>query len=169
MRRAPGVLVLGVDTVVVVDGESSASPASAGGGVPRAGSPAARTRSTAVSACADGAREESGHAVTGVTFRALDHGDVARYVASGEWRERAGGYAIQGIGSALVTARRRRLLERRRPAGRRLWWRRLQRFGIAPLCSWREGGGGGRDGPRRRPHPARGQLGVSPGSVYHVD
>ena len=44
------------------------------------------------------------HAVTGVTFRPLDEPDIARYVASGEWRERAGAYAIQGIGSALVAA-----------------------------------------------------------------
>ena len=33
---------------------------------------------------------------------ALCAGDVARYVACGEWRERAGAYAIQGVGSALV-------------------------------------------------------------------
>ena len=45
---------------------------------------------------------ETAHAVTGVTFRALNAGDVARYVACGEWRERAGAYAIQGVGSALV-------------------------------------------------------------------
>ena len=28
--------------------------------------------------------------------------ELARYVACGEWRERAGAYAIQGVGSALV-------------------------------------------------------------------
>ena len=26
----------------------------------------------------------------------------SRYVASGEWRDRAGGYAVQGLGSSLV-------------------------------------------------------------------
>ena len=40
------------------------------------------------------------------------------YLASGEWRERAGGYAIQGRGAALVAADRGRLPQRRRPAGR---------------------------------------------------
>ena len=40
--------------------------------------------------------------MTGVTFRPLAPADISRYVASGEWRERAGAYAIQGIGSALV-------------------------------------------------------------------
>lgn len=46
----------------------------------------------------------TGHAVTDVTFRPLDRADIARYVAAGEWRERAGAYAIQGVGSALVAA-----------------------------------------------------------------
>ena len=35
-------------------------------------------------------------------FRALDAATLDWYVATGEWRERAGGYAIQGRGAALV-------------------------------------------------------------------
>ena len=42
------------------------------------------------------------HAVTGVTFRSLTDAELDTYIASGEWRERAGAYAIQGIGSGLV-------------------------------------------------------------------
>jgi len=42
-------------------------------------------------------------AVTKVTFRRLDEDLLAWYVATGEWRQRAGGYAIQGRGAALVT------------------------------------------------------------------
>ena len=41
-------------------------------------------------------------ATTLVRFRALTARDVATYVASGEWEGRAGGYAIQGLGAALV-------------------------------------------------------------------
>jgi septum formation protein len=37
-----------------------------------------------------------------VTFRRFGDGDIDRYLASGEWRERAGGYAIQGLGSTLA-------------------------------------------------------------------
>lgn len=37
-----------------------------------------------------------------VTFRELDNETIERYLASGEWRGRAGGYAIQGRGSSLV-------------------------------------------------------------------
>ncbi len=46
----------------------------------------------------------TGHAVTGVPFRPLARADIERYVAVGEWRERACAYAIQGVGSALVAA-----------------------------------------------------------------
>ena len=41
---------------------------------------------------------------TSVTFRDLSRVEVERYVASGEWRDRAGGYAIQGRGATLVRA-----------------------------------------------------------------
>jgi len=44
----------------------------------------------------------SGVARSTVRFRELDQGRIDRYLASGEWFGRAGGYAIQGRGSALV-------------------------------------------------------------------
>jgi septum formation protein len=40
--------------------------------------------------------------LTRVRFRDLDDDLLNWYLASGEWRERAGGYAIQGRGAALV-------------------------------------------------------------------
>src|SRR6201982_1651029 len=46
--------------------------------------------------------EEVRREVTRVTFRSLTPRDLAWYVASGEWEGRAGGYAIQGQGAALV-------------------------------------------------------------------
>jgi septum formation protein len=41
-------------------------------------------------------------AVTKVTFRPLDQRTIEWYLQSGEWEQRAGGYAIQGRGGALV-------------------------------------------------------------------
>lgn len=41
---------------------------------------------------------------TEVQFVELDAGTLADYVASGEWKGKAGAYAIQGIGAALVSA-----------------------------------------------------------------
>jgi septum formation protein len=46
--------------------------------------------------------EEVDHEVTRVTFRSLTPRDIATYVASGEWQDRAGAYAIQGLGATLV-------------------------------------------------------------------
>jgi len=48
--------------------------------------------------------ERTGSAATAVTFRALERRDLDWYLASGEWRGRAGGYAIQERGGALVRA-----------------------------------------------------------------
>ena len=42
------------------------------------------------------------HVATRVTFRPLTARDIAAYVASDEWRDRAGAYAIQGLGAGLV-------------------------------------------------------------------
>jgi len=39
---------------------------------------------------------------TRVTFRALDRDEVARYVATGEGRDKAGSYAAQGVGAGLI-------------------------------------------------------------------
>lgn len=47
-------------------------------------------------------QERTGVARSRVRFRELTPGEIDRYLASGEWRGRAGGYAIQGRGSALV-------------------------------------------------------------------
>jgi septum formation protein len=41
---------------------------------------------------------------TTVTFRTLDRPVVDLYLRSGEWHDRAGGYAIQGLGSILVAS-----------------------------------------------------------------
>jgi septum formation protein len=51
---------------------------------------------------AAGGEERTATAVTTVRFRSLEPGDLDWYLASGEWRGRAGGYAIQGRGAALV-------------------------------------------------------------------
>ncbi len=46
--------------------------------------------------------ERTALAATEVVFRRLDDGLIDWYVALGEWRDRAGGYGIQGAGAALV-------------------------------------------------------------------
>ena len=41
---------------------------------------------------------------TAVTFKRLEDGEIGGYIASGEWRGKAGGYAIQGRAGAFVRA-----------------------------------------------------------------
>ena len=48
--------------------------------------------------------ERTAVARTAVSFRALEPGLLDWYLATGEWRGRAGGYGIQGAGAALVRA-----------------------------------------------------------------
>ncbi len=47
-------------------------------------------------------QEESGLAVSKVHFRRLSPAEIAAYVQSGEPLDKAGGYAVQGLGAALV-------------------------------------------------------------------
>jgi len=98
-----GELVLGVDTVVVAGGRVLGKAAGEQQAAEYLRLLAGRRHEvySGLHLCST-AHALSAHAVTGVTFRALNAEDIARYVACGEWRERAGAYAIQGVGSALV-------------------------------------------------------------------
>jgi len=40
--------------------------------------------------------------MTMVSFKRLSSAETDRYIASGEWRDKAGGYAIQGLAAAFV-------------------------------------------------------------------
>lgn len=53
-------------------------------------------------ALALGGRLESVLVRSGVTFRPLEPDEIARYAATGEGLDKAGGYAVQGRGAALV-------------------------------------------------------------------
>lgn len=57
----------------------------------------------AVQRCRDGALF-AGHAETWVRMRTLKAAEIEGYVASGEWRGKAGGYAIQESADAFVVA-----------------------------------------------------------------
>ena len=57
---------------------------------------------SAIVVAAPGAPERGDAATTEVTFARLGEPTLAQYLASGEWRDRAGAYAIQGLGAILV-------------------------------------------------------------------
>ena len=101
--RAGGELVLGVDTVVELGGRLYGKPAdeSEARTTLRALSGATHTVVSAIALVGDGDLRTA-TAATAVAIRELDAATVDWYLATGEWRERAGGYAIQGAGCALV-------------------------------------------------------------------
>ena len=98
--------VLGVDTIVASDGEIFGKPPDAAGARATLRRLAGRTHAVVggFAVVVDGQVRAVGEDATDVTFRALDQAAIERYVAAGEWRGRAGGYAIQGRGAALVRA-----------------------------------------------------------------
>jgi septum formation protein len=102
----PGSRVLGVDTIVVLGGAIYGKPpdAEAARTTLRALSGATHTVISGLALLGAGPGPRTAAAVTGVRFRRLDEATIDWYLAGGEWRERAGGYAIQGRGAALVEA-----------------------------------------------------------------
>jgi septum formation protein len=103
-RSVDGALVLGVDTTVALDGDSIAKPADEAEAAAMLRRLAGRTHTVYSGLCLRrGEAEIVRLAATAVTFRPLGDDAIDWYVRTGEWRERAGGYAVQGAGAALVT------------------------------------------------------------------
>ncbi len=97
----PEATVVGVDTVVALDGRIYGKPADEEDAAATLTALSGRTHEV-ISGLAIG--DDVTSAITRVTFRTLTEDVVRWYVATGEWRDRAGGYAIQGRGAALVAA-----------------------------------------------------------------
>ncbi len=96
-----GAHVLAVDTVVALDGAVHGKPADAEEARATLRALGGRTHEVIGGVVLD---DQATLAVTRVTFRELDDALIDWYLATEEWRERAGGYAIQGRGAALVRA-----------------------------------------------------------------
>jgi septum formation protein len=104
-RARDGARVLGADTIVATGGRILPKPADAGQARKWLELLSGREHVVVSALClVEGTEERSAAATTAVRFRALTGPEIAWYVASGEWRDRAGGYAIQGRGAALVAA-----------------------------------------------------------------
>lgn len=95
--------VLGVDTIVLLDGQVLGKAGSEEEALEMLGRLAGRAHEVVSGLCLRGdGWEEAGRELTRVVFRRASPGEIERYVGSGEWRERAGAYAIQGLGASLV-------------------------------------------------------------------
>ena len=109
-RRTDAGWVLGADTVVALGGppwsflEKPASPAEAAAMLARlSGTRHAVETGVSVVRPADGACWTDSER-TWVTMRVWSPAEIAAYVASGEWRDKAGGYAIQESADRFVLA-----------------------------------------------------------------
>ncbi len=97
-------LVLGADTLVAIDGEILGKPRDAAQAAAYVGRLAGRVHEVVggIALARGGAILGQAVEITRVEFRALSEAEISEYVAIGEWQGRAGGYAIQGRGAALV-------------------------------------------------------------------
>jgi len=96
--------VLGVDTAVRLDGRLFGKPAGPEEAEEMLDALGGRTHEVVSGLCLlTPAWEVVEHEVTKVSFRELTARDLAAYISSGEWEGRAGGYAVQGLGAALVS------------------------------------------------------------------
>jgi septum formation protein len=95
---------LGADTVVAVDGGVLGKPADEREARAYLERLAGRAHQVVggIALAEGGAIVASAVEVTEVRFRTLDAALLDHYVGTGEWRGRAGGYAIQGVGAVLV-------------------------------------------------------------------
>jgi len=99
----PDALVLGADTDVAIDGRLLGKAASEDEARSHLRTLSGRAHDVlgGVALVCEGG-EVSEVVRTTVTFRELNAAEVDAYVASREWEDRAGAYAVQGLGASLV-------------------------------------------------------------------
>jgi septum formation protein len=102
-EREPDALVIGSDTIVVVDGDVLGKPTDEGDAAHMLRRLSGRTH-IVVTAVAVAWRGETRSAVeeVNVTFHSLSDDDIAAYIATREPMDKAGAYGIQGFGATLV-------------------------------------------------------------------
>ena len=105
MAVAPGPndIVLGADTVVVIDGEMLGKPADAADAARMLRLLSGRRHEVITGICLRKANQVvRDWAATSVWFNPLSGDEIEEYVASGEPMDKAGAYAIQGLASKFV-------------------------------------------------------------------
>lgn len=103
--KFPDAMILGADTIVVLDGEILGKPTGAQDAARMLKLLSGRTHqvTTAVSLIAPEKGIDTRSLTTNVNFRALTPQEIEQYVAGGEPMDKAGAYAIQGGAAPWVT------------------------------------------------------------------
>jgi septum formation protein len=103
VARAPDEVILAADTTVALRGRIFEKPTSPQNAVAMLEQLQGQTHKVLTSvAVAQNGRIEQALDVTRVTFRRADHATLEDYVATGEPLDKAGAYAIQGLGAPLI-------------------------------------------------------------------
>jgi septum formation protein len=100
-----GAWVLGADTIVEIDGEILGKPRDAEDGQRMLSTLSGRTHQVMTAFAlfdGDGQMRTRQIVTTRVTFKVLSDAQIREYVATGEPCDKAGAYAVQGLGAALV-------------------------------------------------------------------
>ncbi len=102
-RDAPEAIVIGSDTIVVVDGDVLGKPRSTAQAIAMLRRLSGRSHVvlTAVAVSWRG-MQQSDVVEVGVTFHPIGTEDIEAYVATGEPMDKAGAYGIQGYGATIV-------------------------------------------------------------------
>jgi septum formation protein len=102
-RTDPDIVVLGADTVVVVDGDILGKPQDDADAATMLRRLSGRRHEVLTGVSVRTQTDEAGMVeTTAVAFSPLSDADIAWYVASGEGRDKAGGYAIQGLAARFI-------------------------------------------------------------------
>jgi septum formation protein len=104
LKRYPEDIVVGADTIVVLEGKVMGKPRDDLESFEMIRELSGRCHEvmTGIAVCR-GDHCIDGVEITRVSFRALSPREIEAYVATGEGRDKAGAYAIQGKGSLLVS------------------------------------------------------------------
>lgn len=94
--------VLAADTAVICDDRILGKPADAAEAARMLGLLSGRTHRVLTGVALLGAAERTAVSSTRVRFRAVSAAEAAMYWASGEPQDKAGGYALQGLGAVFV-------------------------------------------------------------------
>lgn len=101
--RFPGDLILGADTVVVLDGEIFGKPRNAAQAAAMLASLSGRVHRVITGiALLQGNKSLTAKEETLVFMRSFDAGEIEAYIAGGEPFDKAGAYGIQGRGAVFV-------------------------------------------------------------------
>ncbi|MBV9995645.1 MAG: septum formation protein Maf [Caulobacteraceae bacterium] len=105
LGRHPGAFVLAADTVVALGRRLLGKPDDEADAERMLGLLSGRAHRvlTAVAAAAPGGAKGGRLSETRVRMKRLTGAEIAAYLASGEWRGKAGGYGVQGRAGAFVT------------------------------------------------------------------